>query len=224
MISFSNHRGQHVPKMTHTRTYLVFGDFWSPHTSFSSLLAYQKYYCSILFIFLNICSWSGDVEVTSWGRDLATGCVFWFVMRTDARSRVGWDWKGKKDARVLCQVCGLMFFVIFWIVLLRFLMLSSLMSLLVSWIFQSCHVFEVFLCHLKLHQFFKMSWLCHLSFYVCFLRYCIMSTYVIGGYYSIWPKVGRARRYAQDLVPRFNLVSQCLTTFHTWWSRFQTID
>ena len=65
MISFSNHRGQHVPKVTHMRTCLVFGDFWSPHTSFSSLLAYQKYYCSILFIFLNICSWSGDVEVNA---------------------------------------------------------------------------------------------------------------------------------------------------------------
>ena len=47
--------------------------FWSPPTSCSSLFAYQKYYCSILCIFLNICSWSGDVEVTSMARDLATG-------------------------------------------------------------------------------------------------------------------------------------------------------
>ena len=102
-------------------------------------------------------------------------------MRTDARSRVGWDGKGRKRGPgPMSCVWFDVFFVIFWIVLLRFLMLSSLMSLLVSWN-QSCHFFEVFLCHLKLHKFFKISWLCHLSFYVCFLRYCIMSTYVIGG-------------------------------------------
>ena len=53
-------------KVTHIRTYLAFG---SPHLMFIAF-AYQKYYCSILCIFLNICSWSGDVEVTSVVRDL----------------------------------------------------------------------------------------------------------------------------------------------------------
>ena len=62
------------------------------------------------------------------------------------------------------------FIVIFWIVLLRFLMLSCPMSLLVFLNFPIMLIFEVFLCHLQFCQFFKISWLCHLSVYV-FLRY-----------------------------------------------------
>ena len=65
MISFSNPEGQHFPKMTHMRTYLVFG---VPHLMLISSCIPKI----LLFIFLNKWCWSGDVEVTSWGRDFAT--------------------------------------------------------------------------------------------------------------------------------------------------------
>ena len=71
--------------------------------------------------------------------------VFSFLMRTDARSRVGWDGKGKKEASVICLwlwcfsrfsglSCLALWFWVFWVILCH----CSF-----SWIVQS-HVFWFF--------------------------------------------------------------------------------
>ena len=68
----------------------------------------------------------------------------------------GKDGKGKKEAPVLCHVCGLvlMFCVIFWIVLLSFVILSSPMSLFV---FLNCSIILVFLKSVFQNFFAKSS-------------------------------------------------------------------
>ncbi len=39
--------------------------------------------------------------------------------------------------------------------------------------------------------------------------------------FSIWPRLGK---WMEDPLPPFNLGSQCLTTFRTWWSCFPSLE
>ena len=86
----------------------------------------------------------------------------WFCLQNEIKTRRG---DSKNEVGPMSCECCVYFFMICWVSWLRFLMSSNPMSLLILLNFSIMSELFFFLCHLKYHHFFKISWLCHLSFY-----------------------------------------------------------